>query len=164
MQETPEIMVISNALEQPAGKRATRCAVCLGAVAGTFLSAARRPQTATKVACVALMFTCIVTDLTVCRCSRSLLRTINESLLHKSSAAADKTSHRSALGNADRETGGRPDDLLVARKNIRIATSLCLVLGVGTVAVLAFSVSSPLGMTAPLLFFATPMVRPRLAS
>eukprot|EP00903_Cladosiphon_okamuranus_P011302 g10657.t1 len=156
MQETPEIMAISNALEQPATWLATRCAVCIGAVSGTILSAARYPRTATKVACLAFISMCIVVELVVCKCGMSLLRTINKSLLQKRSAAGT-TDPRAALRNTDKERGGRLDDLLVAKRTIRTATSFCLLLGMVTVTFLTFSVSSPLGMLAPLLFFATPM-------
>lgn len=155
MQETPEIMAILNVLERPVGQKSTSCAVCIGAFAGTVLSAARHPQMATKVACVAFVCMCVVVELAVCRCGTSLLHTINKSLLQNS--LSNTTSLRTAPGTKGK--GGRRDGLLVARKNIRIAMTFCLVLGVGTVAVLVYSLSSPLGLFAPLLFFAIPMVR-----
>ena len=66
MQDTPEIMAISNALARKAGQHATRVTARIGAFDGTILSAARYPQTATKkVACSAFMCTYyVVTDLT----------------------------------------------------------------------------------------------------
>lgn len=153
-------MAISNALERPAGQHATRCAVSIGAVAGTFLSVARYPQTATQVACVAFVCMCVVVQLAVWKCGRSLLGTIDQSML-QNSPSPSMPSARHAAGTEEKGRERRLDYLVAARKNIRMASSFCLVLGSGTIGILFFSVSSPLGMFAPLLFFATPMVRAR---
>lgn len=158
MRETPEIMAISNALERPVGQYAARCVVCIGAFAGTILSVARYSQTATNIACVAFVCMCVVVELAVFKCGMSLLRTINKSVRRNSSTAGSTSTMTLAAGQEDQGKGERLDDRLAARKKIVMATSICLGLGGGTIAILMFSVSSPFGMFTPLLFFATPMV------
>lgn len=80
MQDTPEILAISNALEQPVKLYASYIVVCLGAVVATILSASRHSQAAVRVASVAFLGLIVSSNVVILKCGTSLVRTIDRSL------------------------------------------------------------------------------------
>lgn len=160
MQESPELIVISNALERPVGQCAAYGVVSIGAVVGTMLAAAKRSQAAIKVASVAFMFLIVFSTLVIWKCGMSLLRAINGSLqncLHRNSI----TNTTTAAGEQDNDTvGGRirgDPSLLAARKKTKKVVSFTLQMGLQAIVMLIFAVSSKYGTAAPLILFGIPM-------
>lgn len=161
MQEIPEILAISNALERPAGQYASYSAVCTGAVVATVLAAAHQAQAAIKVASVAFVLLILSSIVLIFMCGTSLLHAISKSLQNNrpsqtttTTAIAGEDGHDPAV--AEGKGGGA--GLLGARKKLYIAMAVCLTLSVQTMAILLFAVISKRGSEAPLIWFGIPMV------
>lgn len=159
MQETPEILAISNMLERPVGQYTSYGVVCFGGVIGTVLAAANRGQAAILVATVAFIFLCVACNVIIRKCGTSLVSTIDGSLQNTSGnhqaaegAPEEGTSHKAV---AKKEGGDL--NLLAAGKKIKMAMSVCLMMAVQTIIMLLFAIFSGYGLAAPLLFFGVPM-------
>lgn len=167
MQETPEILAISNMLERPAGRYVAYGVVSIGGVVATILAAAKRAQTATVVATVSFIGLCVACNVIIRKCGTSLVRTIDASLQSTSG------NHQTAPGSqsppaaeAGLEDGGHHTTaakkegdprLLAARKKIVMAMSICLSMAVQAIIMLLFAIFSGYGLAVPLLFFGIPM-------
>lgn len=148
MRETPEILALSNMLERPAGRYTSYGVTCVGPVAAITLAAARYSEEAIKVASVAFLGLIVVINLTILKCGRCLVRTINSSLQN-----ATERSRRSST-SASASVGRK--DLLAAKRKIKIAVNFCLVLAVQTIVLLMIAVCTTYGTSAPLLMFGVP--------
>lgn len=148
MQETPDILALSNALQQPAGQRASNGVVCIGGAIGGVLAAARHPQAAITVA--SLCFICLIVTVNVLlrKCGTSLIRTIDQSL--------QRSSGKSGVVGAGNEKGG-DSALLAAKTKLKTAMMCCALMAVSTTAQLLFALLSKYGMIVPLLLFCIPM-------
>lgn len=169
MQETPEILAISNMLERPVGQYASYGVVCVGGVVSTILAAAKHAQAAILVATVAFICLCVACNVIIRKCGKSLVRTIDGSLQntaenHRSTPGNSPPAAPGARQEADKQDhlspaakkGGDPH-LLAARKKITMAMSICLSMALQTVAMLLFAIFSGYGLAAPILFFGIPM-------
>lgn len=166
MRDTPEMVMVSNALERPVGQWISNSLVSIGAVIGTILAAAKHSQAAIRAASVAFMFLIFSSILIIWKCGSSLVRTIDISL-EKSVKARDAissvTTPVSGRHDHDKAGGGKQEDpirdprLLGARKKIKKAMSFTLQMAVQTLAILMFAVVSKYGTAAPLILFGIPM-------
>lgn len=167
IQDTPEILVISDVLERPSGQCTAFGVVCIGAAVAAVLVATNHSEAAVKVASVAFTCMCTAVTLLVWKCGTLLVRTIDRSL-RKYNHASDRScepaspiavaSDECAVGVASRRKGANADqNLMAARKNVKVATWVCLVLGIPTIILLMFAVASGYGTAAPLLFFGVPL-------
>lgn len=160
MQETPEILAISNMLERPVGQYISYGVVCLGGVISTILATAKRAQAAIIVAAAAFICLCVACNVIIRKCGKSLVRTIDGSLQNTagspSSAAAGAGRGE---GNKDTPATKKEGDpnLLAARKKITMAMSICLSMALQTIVMLLFAIFSGYGLAAPMLFFGIPM-------
>lgn len=168
MQETPEILAISNMLERPVGQYISYGLFCIGPAISTILAAAKQSHAAVVVATGAFIFLIVVGNLIILKCGTSLLHTINQSLRRNSGHTQTIVSSTSAAAEAGQDENREksaaaarkkqnPNILVVARKKITMALSICIVLALQTIFLLLFAVFSAYGKAAPLLFLAVPM-------
>lgn len=155
MQETQDILAISNMLERPVGRYASYCLFCIGPGVATILAAARRSYAAVVVATWAFIFLCVVVNLIILKCATSLIKTINRSL--RKNLGSTQTIATSASPAAGTGQVKHPNSLLAARERITMALCMCIALAVPTILLLLFAVLSEYGKAASLLFFGIPM-------
>lgn len=167
MQETPEILSISNMLERPVGRYMSYGLFCIGPAVAMVLAAARRSYAAVVVATGGFVFLIVVANLIILKCATSLIQTISRSLRNSGNTQTIASCASVAAGTGQDETLSKRDpgakkerisnNLLVARKKITMALSICIVLAVPTILLLLFALLSAYGKAAPLMFFGIPM-------
>ena len=161
MQETPEILAISNMLERPVGQYTSYGAVCVGGVIATILATAKRGQAAIVVSTVAFMCLCVACNVIIRKCGTLLVRTIEGSLQNAPGNCSPSAAAGAGREGDNHETAAakkqRDPNLLAARKKITMAMTICLSMALQTIAMLLFAIFSGYGLAAPVLFFGIPM-------
>ncbi|CAB1113527.1 unnamed protein product [Ectocarpus sp. CCAP 1310/34] len=149
IRETPELLMISEALERPTGLFVSNTVMCVGPAVATVLAAAKSLQAACMVSAVAFLGLIVFCDFIILKTATALLQTVNKYL--RNSVVRSEKSNSIMAG-----TVGSLQLLKAARKNIKFALYFCVVVSLLTFSIVMIGLFTTYGATAPLIFSGIP--------
>lgn len=158
MQESPEVLAVTQRLENPRVPYVVCGVVSIAPVISAVLAAFAVTETSVRVMSTGLVLVIFGSMSTFFVCARSLARVIDGSLERKREENAEKGA--AGLPGGDNSTAGGDPNLLAARTKIRTVMIFGIAMSSTVSFTLLLAIVTKWGTAAPLLLFGIPLGKP----